>query len=91
MNQSKTHNFLIRNVSNLNGVGIKTKSLLKNKTQRSDGWLLIKKSLKNIKNPQKAKIILDSCPLNKWTIDQSDWEERFEAIQKGLDNDSKSE
>jgi len=31
MNQSKTHNFLIRNVSNLNGVGIKTKSLLKKK------------------------------------------------------------
>ena len=31
MNQSKIHNFLIKNVSELNGVGIKTKSLLKKK------------------------------------------------------------
>ena len=41
--------------------------------------------------PAKAKIILDSCPLNKWTVDQSDWEERFTAIQNGLDNNSKLE
>ena len=31
MNQSKTHNFLIQNVSKLNGVGAKTKRLLKKK------------------------------------------------------------
>ena len=31
MNQSKTHNFLIQNVSRLNGVGVKTKGLLKKK------------------------------------------------------------
>ena len=40
---------------------------------------------------QKARMLLDACPLDKWDIDDSDWEERFEAIQKGLDNDSKSE
>ena len=31
MNQSKIHNFLIQNVSTLDGVGIKTKKLLKRK------------------------------------------------------------
>ena len=31
MNQSKMHNFLIQNVSVLDGVGIKTKKLLKKK------------------------------------------------------------
>ena len=31
MNQSKIHNFLSLNVSSLNGVGIKTKKLLKKK------------------------------------------------------------
>ena len=31
MNQSKTHNFLIQNVSRLYGVGVKTKRLLKKK------------------------------------------------------------
>ena len=31
MNQSKIHDFLIQNVSNLNGVGTKTKNLLKKK------------------------------------------------------------
>ena len=31
MNQSKTQDFLIQNVSNLEGVGIKTKKLLKKK------------------------------------------------------------
>ena len=31
MNQSKTHNFLIQNVSRLNGVGVKAKILLKKK------------------------------------------------------------
>ena len=31
MNQSKIHNFLIQNVSALNGVGMKTRRLLKKK------------------------------------------------------------
>ena len=31
MNQSKIHDFLVQNVSTLNGVGIKTKKLLKKK------------------------------------------------------------
>ena len=35
------------------------KILLKNKTQRNDGWLLVKKSLRNIKDSGKARIILE--------------------------------
>ena len=35
--------------------------------------------------PAKAKVILDSCPLEKWTVDSSNWEEKFEEIQKNLD------
>ena len=35
------------------------KILLKNKTQRSDGWLLLKKSLRSIKDSEKARIILE--------------------------------
>ena len=31
MNQSKIHNFLLQNISTLNGVGIKTKKILKKK------------------------------------------------------------
>ena len=33
--------------------------LLKNETQRTDGWLLVKKSLKNIKDSKKARVILE--------------------------------
>jgi len=38
--------------------------------------------------PAKAKIVLDSCPLEKWGVDSTDWEEKFSNIQKdmGLDN-----
>lgn len=38
--------------------------------------------------PGKAKIILDSCPLEKWGVDSTNWEEKFTDIQKdmGLDN-----
>ena len=36
--------------------------------------------------PAKAKIILDSCPLNKWGVDKSSWEEKFEQITQELDN-----
>jgi tetratricopeptide (TPR) repeat protein len=42
----------------------KVKILLKNNIQNSDGWLLIKKSLKNIKDPKKAKIILEQTLQN---------------------------
>ena len=35
------------------------KTLLKNKAQRSDGWLLLKKSLRSIKDSEKARIILE--------------------------------
>jgi len=43
--------------------------------------------------PGKAKIILDACPLDKWSVDSSDWQERFTEIQKdmGLDNTSESQ
>ncbi len=41
--------------------------------------------------PAKAKVFLDSCPLNKWTEDRSDWEERFTDIQKAIDNSTKIE
>lgn len=41
--------------------------------------------------PAKAKIILDSCPLDKWHVDQSDWEERFANIQEAIDNSTKIE
>ena len=36
--------------------------------------------------PAKAKIILDSCPLTKWDVDKSSWEEKFEQITQELDN-----
>lgn len=37
--------------------------------------------------PAKAKIILDSCPLNKWGADNSDWEEKFNSIIEDLAKD----
>jgi len=39
MNQSKILDFLIRNVSTLNGVGAKTEKLLKRKKVRNPGKL----------------------------------------------------
>lgn len=30
--------------------------------------------------PAKAKIILDSCPLNKWSVDDSSWDNKFDDI-----------
>jgi hypothetical protein len=30
--------------------------------------------------PVKAKVILDSCPLGKWTADNNSWEEKFKDI-----------
>lgn len=43
--------------------------------------------------PGKAKINIDSCPLKKWDVDSSNWEEKFSEIQKdlGLDNTQQSE
>ena len=36
---------------------------------------------------QKARMILDACPLDKWGIDDSDWETRFNDIKEGIDNE----
>ena len=36
---------------------------------------------------QKARMILDACPLDKWDIDDSDWETRFNDIKEGIDNE----
>jgi len=49
--------------------------------------------------PAKAKIILDSCPLNKWKEENSNWENIFQEIVTeinqtdniGLDKDQKDE
>ena len=41
--------------------------------------------------PAKARIILDSCPIDKWGMDQSDWESRFASIKEGIDNSIESE
>ncbi len=37
--------------------------------------------------PAKARMILDACPLDKWGMDQSDWESRFDEITEGIDNE----
>jgi len=34
--------------------------------------------------PAKAKLILDSCPLEKWGVDSSTWEERFSNIETDM-------
>lgn len=38
--------------------------------------------------PAKAKIILDSCPLNKWKVDDSNWETTFNEIVSNMENDT---
>lgn len=35
--------------------------------------------------PTKARIVLNSCPLNKWTADKEEWERKVEEIAKELD------
>jgi hypothetical protein len=40
--------------------------------------------------PGKARVILDSCPLGKWTADKGSWEEKFDKIAENLDNSSES-
>jgi len=39
--------------------------------------------------PAKAKIIIDSCPLNKWEDITDQWEEMFTDILKDLDDEAK--
>ena len=41
--------------------------------------------------PAKARIILDSCPLEKWSTDVGSWENKFDEIVKEIDgNNSES-
>ncbi len=35
--------------------------------------------------PMKAKIVLDSCPLEKWTANSEGWDDKFNAIMKDMD------
>ena len=35
--------------------------------------------------PMKAKIVLDSCPLEKWTANSDGWDEKFNDIMKDMD------
>jgi len=37
--------------------------------------------------PVKAKIILDSCPLEKWGVDNSSWEEKFNSMIEDLSDE----
>lgn len=36
----------------------------------------------------KAKIVLDACPLNKWKVDDSNWETTFNEIVSKMENDT---
>jgi hypothetical protein len=38
--------------------------------------------------PVKTKLILDSCPLNKWSADNTLWEEKFEKFTENLKPES---
>ena len=40
--------------------------------------------------PAKAKMIIDSCPLNKWEDMSGEWENKFETIMKEVENDKQS-
>ena len=35
--------------------------------------------------PMKAKIILDSCPLEKWTANSDGWDDKFNDIMEDMD------
>lgn len=37
---------------------------------------------------QKARVVLDGCPLDKWKPDQKGWEEKFQGIVEDLNKDS---
>jgi len=36
--------------------------------------------------PAKARIVLDSCPLNKWKVKDDDWEEKFSNMMEDMDS-----
>ena len=40
-----------------------TKVLLESETQRNEGWFLVRKNLNNIKDPEKARVILEELLL----------------------------
>lgn len=40
--------------------------------------------------PAKARVILDSCPLDKWGSDENSWENKFDEIVKDM-NENNSE
>tara|TARA_B100001778_G_C17994461_1_gene365044 strand:+ start:125 stop:445 length:321 start_codon:yes stop_codon:yes gene_type:complete len=35
--------------------------------------------------PAKAKIVIDSCPLEKWTAHNDGWDDKFNDIMKDMD------
>ncbi len=35
--------------------------------------------------PAKARIVLDSCPLNKWEVKNDDWEDKFTSMMEDMD------
>lgn len=37
--------------------------------------------------PIKAKFILDDCPLDKWQMNEDEWEQTFKNILKDMDTD----
>jgi UDP-N-acetylmuramate-alanine ligase len=39
--------------------------------------------------PAKAKIIVDSCPLNKWKDLSKEWEETFNSMVENIETDKK--
>lgn len=41
--------------------------------------------------PQKARVILDSCPLDKWTAHRESWEDQIQKISEKLDKKKESE
>lgn len=40
--------------------------------------------------PGKAKIILDSCPLKKWDVDKTSWDDKFDMMTKEIDNSTET-
>ena len=38
--------------------------------------------------PAKAKIILDSCPLNKWVADKNTWDDKFGKIAEDINKNN---
>ena len=80
MNQSKINNFLTQNISVLNGVGIKTKKLLKKKKIEKISDLLwnLPQSFTNRSNVQK----LDRLEIGKITTIKVEVKKWVVAIQK---------